>query len=719
MATTKLDLTLATGAGYFSTVKYEGTTSTETTGENAVFNLNSVHEPGENSLGTVAASGSTYELTDIAEGITDVTAQGSTKKWTISTEGASGLKTLVGSDQADDIIAVNGADGFTITTGSGKDTIDITGLKVDAVAADYDYASDVIVVGEIEDATEIINSNGTIEANGVSLKLNATSGYYKAVVGDGDKTYDIWKGGSDAAVLDASSESNSLIMVTGEKADTLLGGSKADSIYATVEGAYAFGGAGTDLIELEDEATATRQYVAISTDSGKDSVVAFDAGFADTDDVLVLRDGSIADLKFTPDATATNGTVVKNDGGSVSVAGADATNNLQILIQEGTADVSQVAVVNATGAGYTLVDGNDIADYYISTNKVGKVDFTAIDDDVVVELSNAGNYEDGATFVGIDSVVGGTGNTTLVGDGETKNTLTAGTGNTTLWGGGASNDTLIGNAAAADAFFVAQYDGKDSISGFTFGTGDTADTLYMLNSPVASIKKDTSNTTFTFADGSSVALATGTATSTVQFSLDGTTTQVAAIGKSSDDNSFTYSSDVDMYFGGSRTNTLKVDSTYDGTSVDIRLNNTMEQTYSNVNKVTASMYDGKAFLSGSDESSEALVGGTGRTTLWGGLGAVADTLTGTNGDVTEFYFGKDNGEDIVTSSDSDDKVVFYDFANTDLTAIDTSGSQLKFTFNDGSSLQLQNYTSSSAQTFEFNNSSWTYDKASRTFTQTK
>ena len=643
---------------------------------------------------------------------------------------------VIGTDYNDSFLL---NDGDTVVSGTGKDTINASGADDNAVITvgtnGYTYGSDVLVIADAlaaaagaADAVKLIGNDGSVSvkaaaADSAKVQLAATNGYYKATLskGDGSASYNVWHGGASAASMDGSSETAPLIMASGAGSDTLIGGSKADNIYATTAGAYAIGGAGSDHVEFVN-GDGAREFVAIGNSSGKDTVVHFETGFDAANDVLVLQEGAVSDLSIK-DMDA-NGTVLKVGDSSVSLVGvADGANHVsELSVQDTTGNVSKLDIVTDEQVGTVLADHQ--ADYYAAKSK-GGLDFSAIGEDLVVDLGNSGNFEDDATFSNIVSVIGGTGNTTLVGASDKANTLQGSAANTTLWGGG-SNDILIGAGVGGDAFFVSAYDGKDTVRAFQTGVdAETADTLYMLGSGASSVKNDGNNTSLTFADGSSVLLEGvsagngSSAANAIRFSTDGKNVQAAVIGLSNNDTSFVYSSDVDMYFGGSKSDTLSVDNTFDGNSIDIRLNNTGAQGFSSVEAVNAAAFTEKAFLSGSDENSELITGGQGKTTIWGGLGAVSDTLRGTPGDVTEFYFGKNNGSDVITASDSDDKVVFYDFANTDLTAIDTSGNQLKFTFNDGSNLQVTNHTSASVQEFQFTNSSWTYDKSTRAFTQVK
>lgn len=733
MAVTKIELSSAQGlTGVFTDVGASG--------NSAVFSA------GVTTGANLATVANKYEVEVTAAGITSVTADTATHAWKIT--GGSATTEIIGSDYNDTLIASVAS--ASLTGGLGKDVFDISAgaATVTMVATDYDYNSDVIKVDALGATSAAIAAslsgagllNGNSAGGQESLTLNEIDGYYKAHLTTGAADAYLWHGkDGSASNMDGSNETKTLIMVSGDSSDTLVGGSKADTIFATSAGAYAFGGAGSDIVSLK-AAAGDRQFVGLSTDAGKDSIGQFEVGFADTADVVVLRDGSLDDLTISGISGAAAAAVATGADQVIKLDSAQLTLNVnaamtaptvvggaQILVKDVSGDVNKVAAIRADDA-YVVANDGDIADYYIGAGKKTAVSFAGISEDVVADLGNTGSFEDKATFKNVVSVVGGTGNSTLVGASDTANYLRASGGKSTLWGGGSSKDTLLGAAAAADTFFVAQYDGNDTIGTAagvgTFQTGtsaeDGADTLMMLNSPVASLKNDGTNTVFTFADGSTVTLAR-VSNGAIRFSLDGKNVQTAQVGKSTVSNNWNYASDVNMYFGGSATDdTLTVsDAAYDGASLDIRLNNTLSQTYSSVEKVDASLYSGKAFISGSDEGAELLVGGSGKTTLWGGLGAANDTLKGTTGDVTSFYFGANNGQDVIVKSDSDDKVVFYDFANTDLTAIDTAGSQLSFTFVDGSSLTIENYTSSSVQTFEFTNSTWTYDKATRTFTQTK
>ena len=146
------------------------------------------------------------------------------------------------------------------------------------------------------------------------------SGYYAiAAEGtDGKKQFFGWAQDSGSNI-DVSTVTESVILIgnnNDDKADTLMGGTKNDVIYAG-EGDAVYGGAGKDLLVLDS--TTGNQTVYTATTAGKDTVTGFTAGFEDGDKINFV-DGTASDVTFD----YSNKTVTVKDGdGSLTITNLD------------------------------------------------------------------------------------------------------------------------------------------------------------------------------------------------------------------------------------------------------------------------------------------------------------------------------------------------------------------------------------------------------------
>ncbi len=72
--------------------------------------------------------------------------------------------------------------------------------------------------------------------------------------------------------------------------------------------------------------------------------------------------------------------------------------------------------------------------------------------------------------------------------------------------------------------------------------------------------------------------------------------------------------------------------------------------------------------------------------MGGGAGA-NDVLTGGSGQ-DNFFYGKNDGSDVINNASSSDIVYLYDVRLSDITEATTSGNNISLTFNTGNNLQI-------------------------------
>jgi len=100
-------------------------------------------------------------------------------------------------------------------------------------------------------------------------------------------------------------------------------------------------------------------------------------------------------------------------------------------------------------------------------------------------------------------------------------------------------------------------------------------------------------------------------------------------------------------------------------------------------------------LVGGDNASNNFSAGSGGSWLWGGSGD-ADTLTGGSGSDV-FYFGKNDGSDVINNASSSDVVNLYDVSINDITSLDTSNNQITIGLNTGASININSSENISAK----------------------
>lgn len=619
-------------------------------------------------------------------------------------------------DGADKVV-VTGTSTFSVAGGAGKDSVDVSGGFTGTVTlTDFDATEDTLVTGSALNLDSVtFGGDGTLTYGKMNVKVNETNGYY---VVNTDKNGVVAWGAASGSNIDLSSYTKPVTIIgnnNDDTADTLIGGAKADTIKAGA-GDYAYGGAGNDVVSLMSS-SGDGAFVGLATAGGKDSVYGFGSN---SDNKVFLFENSITDgvtlSKKGSDIT------VKQGKGTVelkNVVASGASDETVINIQDNSGDVYDVDFVSGT-ATVSAADSMHKVYYSDSSKSDNKLNFSSFGDSLVVDLGNTGIYSNtgNTTYYGdFASVVGGTDDTTLMGSASNKETLTAGTGNTTLWGGGSAADVLDGGSSTSNVvtFFYTTGDGKDSVKNGDWGGSDENDVLYFKDVTLASIKNDGNATTFTMADSSDKLTVSGIKADTaVKFTNDGETIQQAKIGLDGKANTWTYDENVNMYLGG-KSNTIVVSE-----DADIWLDGSKGTSYQNVTKVSATSSSGTVVIAGRGDVTEVLEAGKGDTSLWGGAGSSNDTLKGSANGSTTYYFGNGEGSDVITSTGSDDKVMLYNVAASDIASIDTATSgQMKFTLTDGSSLTIKGMNSSSSVSeFELGDGSkWTYNYSNKSWTQ--
>ena len=308
-----------------------------------------------------------------------------------------------------------------------------------------------------------------------------------------------------------------------------------------------------------------------------------------------------------------------------------------------------------------------------------KIDGSQVDTAFKVDLSDTEHIRN------IKQVTGGSENTTLMGSGVDA-TLSAGTGSATLWGG-AGKDSLIGGNAA-DTFVFMAGDGKDTISSFATGTGDTADVIdFWQSSPTGVTRTSTSQFKVTLSDNDAVTVNTSTsggANDVIQWKDENGNKGTVKVGIKGQNNGFTYESGVGGYYGSSTgQDTLTVSTSDD---VNVWLDGSQGTAFADINAINASSATGNAILAG-DSNSQVITGGRGSSSLWGGAGSTKDTLVAGNGTNT-FFYGYGEGSDLVNNTGENDVINLYNITLNDLSGYEINGNKVTITTKAGDTLTV-------------------------------
>ncbi|MBQ7181118.1 MAG: calcium-binding protein [Bacteroidaceae bacterium] len=294
-------------------------------------------------------------------------------------------------------------------------------------------------------------------------------------------------------------------------------------------------------------------------------------------------------------------------------------------------------------------------------------------------------------------------------------TLIGGSGMSSLWGGGAAPDIMKHGQSSQVSFWFGTGDGKDTVEGFQGGSGAGKDAIHFFDGlQFSSFVNDGSSTVITLSDSSDQLKLSGfggTTPQTMRFTMDDRNYGGLQLGKTGAANTFSYTGDeTNFYFGSTGKDTLKIAS---GVSANIWLDGGAGKNYSHMDVIDGSATSGELLIAGVDNN-ETIIGGKGSNTLYGGSGSSNDVLMGQGR--SDYWYGRGDGNDIVKNTNSSDKVVFYNATLSDLSSAGMVGSNMVLKANDGGTLTIENYTASSVNQFQFGDgSSWTYDYNSRTW----
>jgi hypothetical protein len=485
--------------------------------ENLVFNITdgSSHAFALNGFGDAANSNDTTDATVAGTADTSVTVTGSADGETVVLSGLD-AKTITANIAADVELTVGDENHYTITTGSGDDTIDMIASNVQAdssATADADEfdridagaGEDIMIVDGSDDLGSGTNDDVWENIESVEhLHIKTAGGDTQTITIDEDAEA---SGLEDITIIDtAATDTLDLTLVIGDdfQSDNMIYGTGD----AFIVDATAFEGNLTMELDNRDDDTDVQ---VVHTDIKVDSSQGVDFTLTDLGDDEVVNRFFVEAAIGANTAIASN-LVGANDGQvdlNVPTAGEleaiiliDAAETGDTAVDKTEARTLTVTVDDAwndlTGGGTLLVDASAILDAESTEDTTDAAAVAGVTGEADTTTGGAtlnGSAEDDAvlTILGTqndDTITGGALGGTLSGNGG-ADIINGGDGDDTI-NGGAGNDTLNGQG---DDDTISGGDGDDTITGGagqnTLTGGDGADNF---------IWTAVANTTFTDID---------------------------------------------------------------------------------------------------------------------------------------------------------------------------------------------------------------------------
>ena len=423
--------------------------------------------------------------------------------------------------------------------------------------------------------------------------------------------------------------------------------------------------------------------------SGASNIATLNASGQSLSGNILVGSNSTLSLNFTNGATfsgnlsgnVTNasGDVVSSSIGTVNVTLDDASK----LYLSGDTYVSSFSgnAANVITNGYNFYVNNSILD---GTTTQEETLPSALVVDAEQSLVSASS-----TFTGTINLnelnnvknvdASSTSNNVIVIGNSYDNSILGGSGADSMYGA-AGNNTLTGGAARDQFWFMG--DGNATATDFIASNGETSDVVTFYNVGLSGLSRAGSQLSFIADSGAAMNLLTNSSEGEEIFlySLDGNNIYGAKVGNYSDQ-SLTYDAGVNYYHLQGDGGTLNVNA--DGYK-EIWLDNNAGRYYFGIKDVQANN-TGDNILGGNNYEN-LLVGGSGNNSMWGGAGN--DTLQG--GDGTNFFwYGLNDGNDVITNSKEGDIISLYDLVIDDISNLNIESGKISMTLTNGNNLTIQ------------------------------
>lgn len=646
-----------------------GTITSDAEGANAVFSYG-----GNGGQNGAAGDGTTVNILDA-----NIKTTGN---------GSGGIMTTGGgiTNAYNLVVETNGQSSAAIRTDRGGGTVNVTGgsYTSNGLGSPAIYSTAAVTVNNatlnstksegvcIEGLNSVTLNNCTLNANNTQTNGQAsffdTVMIYQSMSGDsaeGTSTFTM-NGGT------INSQSGHVFHVTNTSAVINLNG-------VTINNSDSEG----VLLSVSADGWSGASNVATLNASGQtlngNILVGDDSSFT-----LNLTNGATFSGNLSGIITDASGLVVSSEIGNVSVSLDDASK----LYLSGDTYVTSFSgnAANVITNGYNFYVNNNILDgtTYSSEDTLpsgltfnedhtvitASTDFTGSVD--LANYPNVKNFDASQSTNGV-SVLGNSQDNNISG-GQNRNILFGSRGTNYLTGG-----------ASRDQFWFTGL-GNDTVSNFVIGNGDTSDvvTFYGIEIGSGNISRQGSQLKFVYDNGTSMNLQTNTedGNSLFLYSLDGSIGYGAKIGNDYE-TSLNFDLGANYYHLNGNDGTLYAN--FD-TYKEIWLSNDAGQYFFGIKNVVANNA-GENIIGGNDESN-LIIGGSGRTSMWGGAENVSDTLQGGDGH-NLFWYGLNDGNDFVTNAKEGDIVSMYDVTLDDIADAQVGEHNISITLNNGNNLNIQ------------------------------
>ena len=538
---------------------------------------------------------------------------------------------------------------------------------------------------------------------------------------------------SDAADIDMQNEEGKFVIfgnpngtLKGGFANTLIGGKHNDTIYVG-QGDYVYGGLGNDTINLNGY-NGWRDHVGLTAEGGIDTISSFQQGWGEGDDVVwynvpLKKELTDKNGKVTDVVTTNTDAVADLDDANVRVVGdktvlsqgkakliLNGVTHGEILIEDGegvhrTALLGEGYFNDSTRGGQIFIGRKEYSD---------TVSFEKNNHDLVVDLGMTKRFKDkNAKYYSIEQVIGGSGNNTLVGAKNVRNTLDGGVGTSSIWGGGISADLMVsGTGSATDhytTFFYGAGDGDDTIEGFRTTEHTEAhfkrDILDIHSGDVTSVRKVGTSIVLRMtgaADRLTIRnAASGLFDQLIEVNVKGRKTAAKVTGANE---VVTYDPHAQYYFSNAKAGGTVRNF---GDNSRIYLDGRTGDVYRGITNIDVSAGN-RLELAGDASNNRIIYRGTGTASLYGGLGN--DTMTGSKDGTNRFFFGRSDGNDIITNSTVNDKVMLYDVALEEVVSAKETNGTMRIALKSGAHLAIQNFDAKSVHDFTLaTGDTWVYN----------
>ena len=723
-----------------------------TDGSNVVTGLTAANNLYLARLGDSSVATNTTVLATAAEDTTKVVVDASAVKAgsiLINTEKADSAIITVGKGASVVSATLNSAED------AGVDTLKIadTGAAVSVTATNFNTDDVLSFAGLSFDKTTIAGSgadgasltNGKVTVNlgsvalgnngGAKFNLNgtklyahtaATSAQTLDLTGESDLSKILVKGNNEASVASAIKTSaklvdlsasniyniNKVVLSEDTVAKASVVGTKNDKAGISIDASNAADGvaiwANNSSTKFGDKITLgasdSEDTLWFGSADGKDSVT----GFQLESDVLYLYDATSMSSKDG---------VLKVDKAEMSVKASATEEIMKVQGAKFAGTVLAAGDFDATlgSAGVVQLGENAGKVNYYAVEKDAKVSVSAAMTDTYTFLKSF-DYA-GASKVGIAdkgsvaSIDAGatTSDSKVIIEGVANVTLGAGTNE--YWANGADKNAnvTLQNAAGTDKVWFSATDKNVTVTGY-----DTeSDVIALMGDALTfTAKKDATSGNVVISNSAKGKLTVANVADYV--ALEDTTGAKYKLyaGTANDDVAYSTNTDGKNIFVGA--GYMHADSSVtDATTLVLNGANNkwgltsaalVDKTVKNID-MNGSSAD--FILVGSAATANTITGGTGTNWLNGG-GASKDTLVGVTGSTDNFYFGKEDGNDIIENLGAEDKVNLYDIATTDIADVKVNDSKTVITLKNDSKLTINGGLTDGA-TFVLTDGTYVYD----------